>query len=539
MSDLAQSGATVAGGGDTTGKSQRRESFTGRGAFLITAIGSAVGLGNIWRFPYVAYTNGGGAFIVPYLVALLTAGIPLLFLDYAVGHKFRGSPPMALRRLNKRTEAIGWWQTLICWVIVIYYAVIIAWAIRYVGFSVTKAWGNDPEGFLTGNFLHVASNVDVEFHFVSGVFWPLLLLWVFVLAIMATGIEKGITRASRIFMPLLAVMFIALVIIALTLNGASTGLNALFTPSWDALGNYQVWMAAYGQIFFSLSVGFGIMVTYASYLKPKSDLTGSGLVVGFANSSFEILAGLGVFAALGFMATASGKPVSEVASSGIGLAFIAFPQIISRAGAVGPILGVLFFVSLVFAGITSMISLLEVVVAAFREKTGMPRKAATWIIGGVTAVASIMLFPTTTGLNLLDVPDHFINNIGIVGVALLTCLVISWVLRKLPVLRDDLNEYSSFKVNKVWMALVSVAAPLVLLGLWITEIITVASKGYGGMPKNFVRIFGWGTSVLVIVVAVALSLVPWPHRSAINHELTREEELARENTQETQKGALL
>ena len=168
MSDLAQSGATVAGGGDTTGKSQRRESFTGRGAFLITAIGSAVGLGNIWRFPYVAYTNGGGAFIVPYLVALLTAGIPLLFLDYAVGHKFRGSPPMALRRLNKRTEAIGWWQTLICWVIVIYYAVIIAWAIRYVGFSVTKAWGNDPEGFLTGNFLHVASNVDVEFHFVSG-----------------------------------------------------------------------------------------------------------------------------------------------------------------------------------------------------------------------------------------------------------------------------------------------------------------------------------------------------------------------------------
>lgn len=110
---------------------------------------------------------------------------------------------MALRRLHRRMEAIGWWQTLICWVIVIYYAVIIAWAIRYVGFSVTKTWGHDPEGFLTGSFLHVASNVDVEFHFVSGVFWPLLLLWLFVLAIMATGVEKGITRASWIFMPLL------------------------------------------------------------------------------------------------------------------------------------------------------------------------------------------------------------------------------------------------------------------------------------------------------------------------------------------------
>ncbi|MDU7429631.1 MAG: sodium-dependent transporter [Cutibacterium avidum] len=538
MSDPAQPGATVAGDGNSIGKPQRRESFTGRGAFLIAAIGSAVGLGNIWRFPYVAYSNGGGAFIVPYLIALLTAGIPLLFLDYAVGHKFRGSPPMALRRLNKHTEAIGWWQTLICWVIVIYYAAIIAWAIRYVGFSVTKAWGDDPEGFLTGSFLHVANNVDVEFHFVPGVFWPLLILWLVVLAIMATGVEKGITRASWAFMPMLAVMFIALVIVALTLDGASTGLDALFTPAWNALGNYQVWMAAYGQIFFSLSVGFGIMVTYASYLKPKSDLTGSGLVVGFANSSFEILAGLGVFAALGFMATASGKPVSEVAGSGIGLAFIAFPQIISQAGAVGPIMGVLFFVSLVFAGITSMISLLEVVIAAFREKTGMHRVAATWVVGGVTAVASIILFPTTTGLNLLDVTDHFINNIGIVGVALLACLVITWALRKLPVLRDHLNEYSSFKVNNVWMTLVGVVAPLVLLGLWITEIVTVSSEGYGGMPGNFVGIFGWGMSILVVVLAIVLSLIPWPNRSAIHHELTHEEELARANAQASQEGAL-
>lgn len=538
MSDPAQPGATVAGDGNSIGKPQRRESFTGRGAFLIAAIGSAVGLGNIWRFPYVAYSNGGGAFIVPYLIALLTAGIPLLFLDYAVGHKFRGSPPMALRRLNKHTEAIGWWQTLICWVIVIYYAAIIAWAIRYVGFSVTKAWGDDPEGFLTGSFLHVANNVDVEFHFVPGVFWPLLILWLVVLAIMATGVEKGITRASWVFMLMLAVMFIALVIVALTLDGASTGLDALFTPAWNALGNYQVWMAAYGQIFFSLSVGFGIMVTYASYLKPKSDLTGSGLVVGFANSSFEILAGLGVFAALGFMATASGKPVSEVAGSGIGLAFIAFPQIISQAGAVGPIMGVLFFVSLVFAGITSMISLLEVVIAAFREKTGMHRVAATWVVGGVTAVASIILFPTTTGLNLLDVTDHFINNIGIVGVALLACLVITWALRKLPVLRDHLNEYSSFKVNKVWMTLVGVVAPLVLLGLWITEIVTVSSEGYGGMPGNFVGIFGWGMSILVVVLAIVLSLIPWPNRSAIHHELTHEKELARANAQASQEGAL-
>lgn len=530
MSQPSAPGASSAGGGNANRQPHVRENFTGRGAFLIAAIGSAVGLGNIWRFPYVAYSSGGGAFIVPYLIALLTAGIPLLFLDYSIGHKFRGSPPMAMRRLNKHTEAIGWWQTLICWVIVIYYAVIIAWAIRYTGFSVTKAWGKDPEGFLLGDFLKVSSTVDVEFHFVPGVFWPMLVLWIAVLAIMALGIQKGVTRASWVFMPLLTVMFIALVAIALTLDGATNGLNALFSPAWSALGNYKVWMAAYGQIFFSLSVGFGIMVTYASYLKPRSDLTGSGLVVGFANSSFEILAGLGVFAALGFMATASGQPVSAVAKSGIVLAFIAFPQIISQAGAVGPLLGVLFFASLVFAGITSMISLLEVVIAAFREKTGMHRRAATWVVGGFTAAVSILLFPTTTGLNLLDVTDHFINNLGIVGVALLSCIVVTWVLRKLPMLRDHLNEISSFKVNRVWMALVGVIAPAVLLGLWITEIVDVSRNGYGGMPANFVGVFGWGMTALVIVVSIALSFVPWPKRSAIHHELTHDEVLALEGS---------
>lgn len=507
----------------TTTQTRTRENFTGRGAFLVAAIGSAVGLGNIWRFPYVAYTNGGGAFIIPYLVALLTAGIPLLFLDYAIGHKFRGSPPMAFRRLHPRAEVLGWWQTLICWVIVVYYAVIIAWAIRYAGFSLTKAWGSDPEAFLVKDFLKVASQTDVEFHFVPAVAWPLVVLWLVTLVIMALGVQKGITWASRIFMPLLTVMFITLVVIALTLPGASRGLDALFSPNWAALGNYEVWMAAYGQIFFSLSVGFGIMVTYASYLKPRTDLTGSGLVVGFANSSFEILAGLGVFAALGFMAQASGKEVGDIAGAGIGLAFIAFPQIISQAGAVGPLIGVLFFVSLVFAGITSMISLLEVVIAAVKDKSGMGRVPTTVLVGGLTALASILLFPTTTGLNLLDVTDHFINNVGIVGVALVSSVVVSWVLRRLPVLRDHLNAISSFKVDRTWRLLVGVVSPIVLAVLWVTELVTVARKGYGDMPSAFVGTFGWGMSALVIVTSLVLALLPWPSRSALHTELTHDQ----------------
>src|SRR5690625_6529633 len=153
-------------------------------------------------------------------------------------------------------------------------------------------------------------------------------------------------------------MFLVLVGIALTLDGAFSGLDALFTPNWAALLDPGVWIAAYGQIFFSLSVGFGIMITYSSYLKRRTNLTGSGLVVGFSNSGFEVLAGIGVFSALGFMAQAAGVTIEDVVTSGIGLAFVAFPEIISQGPAgLGPIIGVLFFGSLLFAGFTSMISI--------------------------------------------------------------------------------------------------------------------------------------------------------------------------------------
>ncbi len=180
--------------------------------------------------------------------------------------------------------------------------------------------------------------------------------------------------------------------------------------------NPAVWAAAFGHIFFSLSVAFGIMVTYSSYLRRKTDLTGSGYVVAFANSGFEILAGIGVFAALGFMAHNTGAAVGDVVSGGIGLAFIAFPTIVSQAP-LGALLGVLFFGSLVFAGLTSLISILEVIVAAFQDKLGWNRKAATLIVTVPIGLISLALFSTTTSLYLLDTLDAFVNQFGILACA--------------------------------------------------------------------------------------------------------------------------
>lgn len=148
----------------------KRETFSTRRLFILSAIGSAVGLGNIWRFPYIAYDNGGGAFLIPYLVALLTAGIPLLFLDYAVGHKFGGSALLAYRRLHRAAEPLGWWQqVLVCFVIAAYYAVIVAWSLMYTIFSVTEAWGDDAEGYFFGTFLNVSETPGLGFNYVPSV----------------------------------------------------------------------------------------------------------------------------------------------------------------------------------------------------------------------------------------------------------------------------------------------------------------------------------------------------------------------------------
>lgn len=490
-----------------------RETWSGRRVFILAAIGSAVGLGNIWRFPYVAYENGGGAFILPYLVALLTAGIPLLFLDYAIGHKFRGSPPLAFRRLHPKAEGLGWWQVGICFVISVYYAVVIAWAAMYTIFSVTQAWGDDPATFFVEDFLQASSEYSIGFDFVPAVLVPLAAVWALTIGILAAGVQKGISRSAVFLLPLLLVMFLLLVVQSLFLPGAAAGLDALFSPDWAALTDTGVWIAAYGQIFFSLSVAFGIMVTYASYLKKKTDLTGSGVVVAFANSGFEILAGIGVFAALGFMAFSAGTGVGEVATSGVGLAFIAFPAIISEAPA-GGWLGVLFFASLVFAGLTSLISIVEVIISAVRDKLGLTRLRATLGVGLPLAAVSILLFPTTTGLNLLDVSDAFVNNFGIIGVALAAVVAVTYVFRALPGFVSHVNETSSLKLGRMWKILVAVVVPVVLAYIFISELVKRATEGYNDMPGWYVGVFGWGMTLALILVAFLLSLIPWNAQSA-------------------------
>lgn len=440
-----------------------------RAGFILAAVGSAIGLGNIWRFPAVAYENGGGAFFLPYLFALLTAGIPLLIMEFTIGHKYRGSAPLSYARMGKRKEWIGWWQVAISFVISTYYAVIVAWAISYTVFSFNLGWGKDTENFLMTEYLNrvdIGGGAIGQFGgFVPGVLIPLAIVWIVSLGILFAGVKKGIEIANRIFIPLLLVLFLIIVIYSITLDGAAQGLNAFFTPDWSQITNGKVWVAAYGQIFFSLSIAFAIMITYSSYLPKKSDITNNAFITGFGNSSFELLAGIGVFSALGFMAAQQGVPVKEVVSSGIGLAFVVFPQIINEFPAFNVLFGFLFFGSLVFA--------------------------------------------TKGGLFFLDAADYFINNFGVALAGLIEVVAIAWFAKELKALQAHANSVSDIQLGAWWRICLSVVTPIVLGYMMFDNIKTNITTAYGDLPVEFLLKWGWCVAVGAIAAGFILSLSKW------------------------------
>ncbi|WP_194947910.1 sodium-dependent transporter [Actinomyces trachealis] len=493
-----------------------REQWGSQLGFLLAAIGSAIGLGNIWRFPGVAYANGGGAFMIPYIVALLSAGIPILLLDYAVGHRYRGSAPAAFRRLSRKLEWLGWWQVFVSFVIMTYYAVIIAWSLRYVLYSTNVAWKNDADGaknFFFNKFIHLSENVTYSPAPVWNVFVPLAIIWAIVIFVIARGVTDGVEKANKVFLPLLVVLFLILVLRALMLPGATDGLNALWTPNFSALKDPQVWISAYAQIFYSLSVAFGIMLTYASYLRRRSNLVGTGLVAAFANSSFEVLAGFGVFATLGFMAHQQGIAMGELQGlTGISLSFVTFPTVIAQMPG-GAFFGILFFLSLTLAGVTSLISLVQVVAAGVGEKFNLQPRTASVAVGVPAAIISLLVFGTTTGIYSLDVVDAYINQIGVVSSAILMCFIISLALRKLPLLQRHLNTVSETgkAIGLWWRALAGYIVPAMLTYMFADTLYKFVTEQYDAKSysRSFELAFGWGAIAFAVIGVVVMTLIPW------------------------------
>lgn len=479
-----------------------RDQWNNKLGFLLAAIGSAVGLGNLWRFPYVAGTNGGGAFLVPYFFAIITAGIPILILEYTMGKTFRGGAPVTLARMNKRFEWLGWLQVMCAFVISVYYFAIIVWTVSYIGFSATEAWGADATSFFV-EFLGVTDSA-LNFGGIKGnLVVPFLLIWIIVAFIMYKGISKGIEMVCKICLPILLLLTLVLVIRGITLPGAVDGLEYMFKPDWEALKTPGVWVAAYGQIFFSLSIAFAIMVAYSSYLPKETDVVNSAFITATANHGFEIFAAIGVFSIVGYMAGQQGVSVEEVAGSGVGLAFMTFPTAISSLPALNGLFGICFFGALFTAGLTSLVSILQAVISGMHDKFNMNHTKATTVVLVPSFLISI-LFITGAGLNILDIVDAFVNNIGIVACGLLEVIMVGWFF-PLETIRQEANAFSNFSIGKWWLYALKIVTVIVLGVMIILNTIDFIQNGYGGYLLRDVAAFGWGTVAFIIVFGIILT----------------------------------
>ncbi len=459
---------------------EQRENWGSRPGFVLAAIGSAVGLGNLWGFPYKVYSFGGGAFLIPYLIAMLLIGIPLLIAEFSLGHLTQRATPDAFARANRKFSFVGWWQIILSFVIITYYAVILAYCASFFGYSIQGIFagklpwaGEGIEGvkqakqFFFEKYLNFNNSFELgrlQTHIVAA----LAITW----AAMYLCIFRGVRLVGKIVMwtvPLPWLMLLILTIRGLTLDGAIQGLEYYLEPNWSKLADPTTWRWAFGQMFFSMSLAFGIMITYASFLHRKSDLNNNAAMIGLADMGTSFVAGLAVFATLGGMAFATqlagaAVPVENVAKSGPSLAFVAFPYALAQLPHAAWF-SALFFASLLLLGIDSAFSITECVLASVVDKTGWNRGKV--LIGiTLTGFAIGVLFCTQGGLSWLGSFDEFINGTwGITLTALLECFVLGWLFR-ISRLRDHANERSDWKIGRWWCWAIRLVIPVVLAALF-------------------------------------------------------------------------
>ena len=445
-------------------------------SFLLAMIGSAVGLGNIWRYPYVLYSNGGGAFFIPYIVAILIMGIPFLILEYGVGYNFKSSFPKAVKSISKKWEYLGWFLPVAVFMILIYYSAILGWDGFYVIISAFKGWGADPNAYFTGSFLQANDTLGGLGTFVPFVAIAMLVGWVIMWVISHTDLEKGLGRVSKVLVPLLFAIMIFIVLFSLTLPGAGLGLAELYNPDWSLLLNFNIWMAAFGQMIFSLSLGMSIAFTYASYTKDDSDLVSNALWVTVANCGFENFAAIGVFSILGYMSLQSGVAVPDLVTQGTGLVFIVYPTVFNVLGDWASVIGPLFFFTVYLAGLTSILSTIEPLSFSIQNKFGWSRNKTMTILCVFGAAVS-MIYATAMGSYILGIADTFVNQIAILIGVIFECIIFAWIFKAENIIPKLNAKSKSIKLGKWWLVVVKYVLPIFIAIVWVGGILEVISSG--------------------------------------------------------------
>ena len=468
--------------------------------FIMAMIGLTIGIGNIWRFSYVLYSNGGGSFFIPYIIAILIMGIPFLILEYGLGFSFKKSFSNLMHSIRPEFEIIAWMLVILVFIVVIYYMVILGWDFAYLLNSFNLGWGNDPSSFFS-HYVGGSSNLSSPITILLPTLICTLILWSIFWVVSIKDVDKGIGKISSVLIPLLFIIMIIIFAYSFTLPGSHLGITTLLTPNWSALYDINVWLAAFGQTIFSLSIGQAMVYTYASYLPRNSKLIDEVLLVVIANSLYEIFIAFGVFSILGYMSVTSSTPMNELISEGTGLIFIVFPQIFNSMGIIGQIMGPLLFISILFAGITSSFALFEPMLSSVCDKFGLSRKKGVTILTIIACIGTVIL---SIGISsyLVKIIDEFVNNFGILILIGVQAIIFGWFYGVEKVM-PALNEFSTFKVGKTWVLMIKYLIPIMLIGIWVFGVIKLFND-----TNTFKIIVDIIITILVIGLSILFTKLP-------------------------------
>lgn len=454
--------------------SDKRDTFTGTLGFILAAAGSAVGLGNIWRFPYLAAKDGGGIFLLTYLVLALTFGFTLLISEITMGRKTKQSALTAYGMINKKFRWLGTLATIVPFIITPYYCVIGGWVLKYLTVYVTGHGSDAAQDGFFGAF--ITSKAE-----------PLILTAIFLAAtmfIVLRGVNAGIEKMSKILMPVLLVLVIGISIFALTIrSGDKTGLQGLkilFVPNFKGQtvnSIATVIMDAMGQLFYSVSVAMGIMVTYGSYIKDGEDIVKSVNNIEIFDTLVAFLAGVMVIPTVYVFMGEEG-----MGASGPGLMFEALPKTFSAMGSIGYVVAVLFFAMVLFAALTSSVSMVEALVAGFMDRFKISRLKAVLIVAASALVLGVVVclgynvlyfeapLPNGTKAQILDIMDYLSNNILMPFLAIGTCILIGWVAKPEMIIAEATKNGERFGRRKLYSVMVRFVAPVLLLVLLLKSL---------------------------------------------------------------------
>ena len=442
---------------------RKRGMFSGKIGFVLAAAGSAVGLGNIWRFPYLAAKYGGGIFLLVYLILVVTLGFGLMVAEVAIGRKTQLSAVGAFRKLNRKFSFLGYLASVVPIIIFPYYCVIGGWVVKYLTV------------YLSGQGMAAASDTYFSDYIakpVEPIVW--LAIYVAITAVIVFfGVQKGVEKASKVMMPVLAVLSVGVAVYSVTRPGALAGVAYYLTPDFSRFSPMTV-LAAMGQMFYSMSLAMGIMVTYGSYMKREDDLEKSVKQIELFDTGMAFVAGLMIIPAV--FAFSGGDEAAL--NKGAGLMFVTLPKVFADAGTLGMIFGGVFFLLVLFAALTSSVSLMETVVSIFQDKFHWSRrKTCTLVMVGCLVLAlpsslgyGVLSWIAPLGMSLLDFFDFISNSVLMPIVAFCTCVFVGYVIHT-KTITDEVKRSSPFKREKLFVVVVKYIAPVCIVLILVSSIL--------------------------------------------------------------------